>query len=307
MIKAVNLTKKFKSTLAVNNLNLEINGGEVFGCLGHNGAGKTTAMRLILGLLKPSSGQALVWGKPLSKHPELRQKVGVLLENDGMYDNLTATENLEYYARLFMVDNRQNKIKRALEFAGLTERMNERAGTFSKGMRRKLGLVRAILHDPEILLLDEPSAGLDPEVQKMVRELIMNLAKEQNMLILLNSHDLDEVERICDRIAILQRGEIVACDSLESLQHNSKEPSCEITLSGTQQASAAKSVLSTLEYVTRINVNEKRVTVSLNQDRVSELLYKLVSTGIKVEEVKRISRSLEDIYLEIIHREENRQ
>ena len=285
-------------------MSFEVSGGEVFGCLGHNGAGKTTIMRLILGLLKPTSGQATVWGKALNQHPELRRSVGVLLENDGLYENLSARANLDYYANLFGVEDKGAKIEQALEFAGLKNRSNDKVGSYSKGMRRKLGLVRSILHQPSVLLLDEPSAGLDPEVQKMVRELILSLAREQDMLIFLNSHDLDEIERICDRVIILQRGKIIAYDSLENLRNDYREPSVEITLTDSKSASKAEAVLGTIDYVGRLSVNANRVVACLKEDRTSELIFQLVSVGIRVEEVKRVSRSLEDIYLEVIQSEE---
>ena len=307
MIQVNNLTKKFRGNTAVDSLDFEIAGGEVFGCLGHNGAGKTTTIRLLLGLLKPTSGQALVWGKPLSDHPRLRRNVGVLLENDGLYENLSAEQNLEYYARLYEVEARDEKIRQALEVAGLAKRRHEKIGTYSRGMRRKLGLVRAIMHQPSVLLLDEPSAGLDPEVQKMVRDLIITLAREEDKLIFLCSHDLDEVERICNRIAILQRGRVITCDSLENLRNSYREPAAKITFSSQEQAADAEMLVKNLNYVSHTKPGTGSLTVFLNDDRISDLLFKLVSGGIRIEEVKRLNRSLEDIYLEVIHREEKRE
>ncbi|MBN1368664.1 MAG: ABC transporter ATP-binding protein [Dehalococcoidaceae bacterium] len=304
MIEVKNLTKKFKETVAVDNINFEVKSGEVFGCLGHNGAGKTTTIRLILGLLQPTEGKALVWGKPLSQHPDLRCKVGVLLENDGLYENLTGVQNLNYYASLYDVTSKEEQITGLLDFTGLANRCNDKVGTYSRGMRRKLGLARAILHKPSVLLLDEPSAGLDPEVQKMVRDLILNLAKEYNMLIFLNSHDLDEVERICSRVVILQRGKVVACDSLVNLRRQSSEPAVEITLAAGQPPQKAVDVLSTLDRVNRIVPDGNRVTVTFEKHAAPDPLPALIGAGIKVEEVKKLRRSLEDVYLEIIHREE---
>jgi len=306
VITVKNLTKKFKDIKAVDNINFEVYSGEVFGCLGHNGAGKTTIIRLILGLLQPTAGQALAWGKPLSRHPDLRRKVGILLENDGLYENLTGAQNLDYYASLYGVIYKEKRISDLFDFTGLTDRRNDKVGTYSRGMRRKLGLARAMLHEPSILLLDEPSAGLDPEVQKMVRDLILSLAKEQNMLIFLNSHDLDEVERICDRIAILQRGKVAACDSLTNLRRESSEPTIEITLAAGEPVTPALEVLKTVDHVNRIMPDDKRITLTFEKQTSPDPLPALVNAGIKVEEVKKLNRSLEDIYLEIIHREENR-
>lgn len=306
MIAVKNLTKKFKEIVAVDDISFEVNSGEVFGCLGHNGAGKTTTLRLILGLLQPTEGQALVWGKPLSRHPDLRRKVGVLLENDGLYENLTGAQNLDYYASLYEVGCKDKRVSDLLDFTGLANRRNDKVGTYSRGMRRKLGLARAILHEPSVLLLDEPSAGLDPEVQKMVRDLILGLAKEQNILIFLNSHDLDEVERICDRIAILQRGRVIACDSISHLRRQSSEPTIEITLAASQPVPPAVEVIKTLDRLNHIVPDGQRITLTFKKQTSPDPLPALVNAGIKVEEVKKLNRSLEDIYLDIIHREENR-
>ncbi|MFA5451200.1 MAG: ABC transporter ATP-binding protein [Dehalococcoidales bacterium] len=304
MIEIKNLTKKFKSTLAVDDINLEVNEGEVFGCLGHNGAGKTTTMRLILGLLRPTSGTAYVWGQPLSQNPHLRRKVGVLLENDGLYENLSGEDNLDYYARLYDITDRQKRVSSLLEYTGLTARGKDKVGTYSRGMRRKLGLARSILHSPSVLLLDEPSAGLDPEVQKMVRDLILNLAREQKILIFLNSHDLDEVERICDRIAILQRGRIIACDSIKHLRSVSSEPAVEIALEEKEKLDNAAIIIKSIEHVAKTIISDGKIKVIFKSGKSPDLLPALVNAGIRVDEIKRTNRSLEDIYLEIIHREE---
>ncbi|MDD4465432.1 MAG: ABC transporter ATP-binding protein [Dehalococcoidales bacterium] len=307
MIEIKNLTKKFKSTLAVDDISLKISEGEVFGCLGHNGAGKTTTMRLILGLLRPTSGTAHVWEKPLSQNPHLRRKVGVLLENDGLYENLSGEDNLDYYARLYEIPDRKNRVSSLLEYTGLDTRRKDKVGTYSRGMRRKIGLARSILHYPSVLLLDEPSAGLDPEVQKMVRDLILNLAREQKILILLNSHDLDEVERICDRIAILQRGRVIACDSIKNLRSASSEPGVEIVLDGEEDPDMAVRVIESVEYVERIALANGKIRVVFKKGKSPDLLPALVNAGIRVSEISRTSRSLEDIYLEIIHREERQK
>ncbi len=307
MIEVKNLTKKFKNVLAVNDISFEVSEGEVFGCLGHNGAGKTTTMRLILGLLKPTSGTAHVWGKPLIQYPQLRRKVGVLLENDGLYENLSGEDNLDYYARLYDIPDRQKQILALLDFTGLLERRADKVGTYSRGMRRKLGLARSILHRPLVLFLDEPSAGLDPEVQKMVRDLILNLAREKKILIFLNSHDLDEVERICDRIAILQRGKIIACDSIKHLRSSSSEPAVEITLDEGEELEKAIGAIRTVKSVEKALPVDGKIRLVFNQEKTPDLLPALVQAGVRVNEIRRTSRYLEEIYLEIINREEKQQ
>ncbi len=213
MIEVQNLTKTFNGKTVLNGISFEVKEGEIFGYLGPNGAGKTTTMRIILGLLKPTSGNVLVQDQNLGENEELRNKVGVLLENDGLYDGLSAYENLDYYAQLYGISDgvaRKRRIGELLDFVALSDRRAEKVGTYSKGMKRKLGLVRSMVHNPDILFFDEPSSGLDPEAQRMVRDLILRLSTEEKRTVFLNSHDLDEVQRVCTKIAILQDGEIKA-------------------------------------------------------------------------------------------------
>jgi len=305
MIEVRNLTKRFKDRTALNGVSFQVNEGEIFGYLGPNGAGKTTTMRIILGLLKPTAGDALVWGQNLGENEDLRKKVGVLLEHDGLYERISACENLDYYAQLYGVSNRVEKIENLLEFVGLSDRKNDKVGEFSKGMKRKLALARAIIHDPNVLFLDEISAGLDPEAQKMLRDLILRLSGEERITIFLNSHDLDEVQRICSKIAILQRGEIKAYDTIDNLRGKFTKPVVGITLSDNREVEKALNLLSSLDYVSDCKQYNLGIVITLVESkRSSTLLSFLMGKGIKVEEIKRVTKSLEDIYLEIVHHEE---
>ena len=305
MIEVQNLGKKFKERTVLNGVNFQVKEGEIFGYLGPNGAGKTTTMRILLGLLKPTAGKALVWGKNLGEDEELRKKVGVLLEDDGLYPRISASENLDYYAQLYSIPSRAQKGANLLRFIGLSDRKNDKVGKFSKGMKRKLALARAIIHDPEVLFLDEPSAGLDPEAQKMVRDLILQLSGEERITIFLNSHDLDEVQRICSKIAILQRGEIKAYDTIDNLRGKFTKPVVEITLPDNREVEKALKLLNSLDYVSGCNRHNDGITVTLaGSDMSSRLLSFLVKNGIEVEEIKRVSKSLEDVYLEIVRQEE---
>lgn len=308
MIEVQNLTKKFKERTVLNGVSFQVKKGEIFGYLGPNGAGKTTTMRIILGLLKPTAGKALVWGQNLGENEGLRTKVGVLLEHDGLYERISAYENLDYYAQLYGVSNRKEKIENLLEFVGLSDRKNDKVGKFSKGMKRKLALARAIIHEPEVLFFDEPSAGLDPEAQKMVRDLILRLSGEEGMTIFLNSHDLDEVQRICSRIAILQGGEIKAYDTVGNLRGKSTRPVVEIALSDSTEIEKALNLISSLDYVSNCGRHNDGIAVTLTESkRASTLLSFLVGQGLKVEEIKRITKSLEDAYLKIVRQEEQNE
>ena len=280
-------------------ISFEVKEGEIFGYLGPNGAGKTTTMRIILGLLKPKSGNALVFGEDLGSNDNLRRRVGILLENDGLYEGLSAYENLDYYSQLYGISDRGEKIKNLLDFVGLSDRKDDKVGTFSMGMKRKLGLARAIIHDPEVLFLDEPSSGLDPEAQRMVRDLILQLSKEKRT-IFLNSHDLDEVQKICSKIAILHGGTIKAYDKVENLRNKFSKPIFEITLIDTADVRIALDLLHSLDYVSNCEEDGLRITVTLKEEKSSTILNVLVNNGIKVEEAKRLAKSLEDVYLDIV-------
>ena len=305
MIEIQNLTKTFNGKAVLKDISFKVKEGEIFGYLGPNGAGKTTTMRIILGLLNPTSGNVLVLGQNLGENEELRNKVGVLLENDGVYDKLSAYENLDYYAQLYGLSDsveRKRRIGELLEFVGLSDRRNDKVGEFSKGMRRKLALARAIAHEPEVLFLDEPSSGLDPEAQIMVRELILQLSAEMGVTIFLNSHDLDEVQRICSKIAILQSGEIKTHDTVKNLRDKMGKPRVEITLSDSKDAEKALNILNSLDFVSDCEQDDSRITAVIRDEKSSTILSVLMKNGIVVEEIKRVTKSLEDVYLDIVQK-----
>ena len=307
MIEVQDLTKKFNGKTVLNGIDFQVKEGEIFGYLGPNGAGKTTTMRIILGLLKPASGRALVFGKELGDNDDLRRRVGVLLENDGLYERLSAYENLNYYAQLYSVSDIEGTIKNLLDFVGLSDRQNDRVGVFSKGMKRRLALARSIIHDPEVLFYDEPSAGLDPEAQKMVRDLILRLSGEKGRTVFLNSHDLDEVQRVCSKIAILQRGEIKAFDTVENLRGKFSKPAVEIVLDNDKEAEKTLDLLNSSDYVFECERDGLRITAIIKGEKTSTILDVLMKEGIRMEEVKKVTKSLEDIYLNIVRQSEGKK
>jgi len=304
VIEVRQLTKEFDGKRVLRGIDFTVQKGEVFGFLGPNGAGKTTTMRIILGLLKPTSGQAMVLQETLEKSRELRKRVGVLLEEEGLYPRLSAYDNLEYFARLYEADGVAQRINETLGIVGLKGREREKVGYYSKGMKRRLGLARAILHKPEILLMDEPSSGLDPEAQKLVRDLILELSRGKGVTIFLNSHDLDEVQRICTRVAILQRGEIRALDTIENLTAARKQE-ISITFPDVVEAEKGEEITRALDYVAELRQigNTLGIVLKAGGD-TSALLSELLEKGTKVEEVKKLTRSLEDIYLEAVRQED---
>jgi len=304
MIEAQNVTKMLNGRTILNGVSFEVEEGDIFGFVGPNGAGKTTTIRIILGLLKPTSGRALVFGKELGDSDDLRRRIGVLLENDGLYERLSAYENLNYYAQLYSVSDIKEKIKNLLEFIGLSDRQNDKVGTFSKGMKRRLALARSIIHDPYILLYDAPSAGLDPEAQKLVRDLILRLSGEKGRTIFLNSHHLDEVQRVCSRIAILQKGEIRAYDTVKSLRRKFSKPAVEITLTDNREVKRALDLLNSLDYVSECERDGLRITAITKGEKTSMVLSALMKISIQVEEVKTVTKSMEEIYLNVVRQSE---
>jgi ABC-2 type transport system ATP-binding protein len=207
MIDLENLTKKFGDLTAVESLTFHVEKGEVFGFLGPNGAGKTTTIRMLCCLISKTSGKANIGGYEIGKKADslkIRKIIGLVPDNVGLTEHMTAYDNLDFYGKIFDCTDakRKENIKRFLEMLGIWEKRNELAGTFSKGMKQKLAIARALIHEPEILFMDEPTANLDPESAKTVRDFILELKKEKRT-IFLNTHNLDEAQRICDRIAIL--------------------------------------------------------------------------------------------------------
>ena len=209
MIHTEHLTRTFKHVNAVHDLNLHIESGEVFGFLGPNGAGKTTTVRMLAGLIPPSSGSAEVVGFSVGKdNREIRHRVGVLTETPGLYEKLSAYRNLEFYAKLFEVENRDQHIEKHLSTLGLWERRNDPVGTFSKGMRQKVAIARALLHDPQILFLDEPTAHLDFAATKFV-ETMIGEAHGAGTIIVMTSHNRAQAERLGEDVLLLDGGRIV--------------------------------------------------------------------------------------------------
>jgi ABC-2 type transport system ATP-binding protein len=200
----------------LDDVTLKVEHSDIFGYLGPNGAGKTTTIRIILGLFRANSGTVQVLGENTSPD-KLRRKIGFVLEYDGLYDNLTARENLEFYYQLYGIHEAGgNKIDEMLHLVGLYNRAGDKVSTYSKGMRQKLALARAMVHDPELLILDEPTAGIDPSGQMEVRDIILNLAHNQDKTVFLSSHNLDEVQRICNRIALIDKGQIKIYGELDT-------------------------------------------------------------------------------------------
>jgi ABC-2 type transport system ATP-binding protein len=222
-IQTSSLTKKFGDFTAVDDLNLDVDRGEVYGLLGHNGAGKTTTINMLTGLLTPTGGAATILGHDVAREPlKARRGVGLLPDNTGNYGHLTARQNLHYFAELADVprDAAAQRITDLLALVGLEDWIDEKAGKYSRGMRRRLGIAQSLMRDPEVLIYDEPTLGIDPEGTRVIRELILRLTKEQGKTVLLSTHLLPEVNRMCDRIGIMRRGRLVAEGTVAELRED---------------------------------------------------------------------------------------
>ena len=220
IIGAEGLTKKYGTQIAVNNLTLEIGEGEVFGFLGPNGAGKTTTLLMFLGLTEPTSGKVRVVGFDPTREPlRVKEKVGYLPENVGFYDDMDARQNLRFIARLNRIPDKVSakKIDELLQQVGLLEEAKKKVGTYSKGMRQRLGIAEVLIKDPKLIFLDEPTIGLDPDGTNRMLDLIHNLSREKNITIFFSSHLLDQVQRICDRVGIMIKGNLVAMGPIQEL------------------------------------------------------------------------------------------
>ncbi len=216
-VQTKNLTKAYGAKRAVKRLDMTIKDGEIFGLLGHNGAGKTTIVTMLTTLLEPTSGKAQVAGHNIVDDAnEVRKSIGYLPENVQFYDNLTLLENLQFFARLSGIASPDKRIGVVLKFLDFTGHENETLATFSKGMRQRVGIAQAILHEPKVLFLDEPTSGLDPQGVKNLREIIVKLNNKLGMTIFMNTHLLSEVTKTCTSIGILRDGELIYQDSLAS-------------------------------------------------------------------------------------------
>ncbi len=299
MIITENLTKQFKTTLAVENLNLEVKEGEVFGFLGPNGAGKTTTVRMLTSLISPTRGRAIVNGFEIGKQDtQIRRSAGLLTETPGMYDNLSAEYNLRFYAELYGVSNPAAQVEKYLRMLGLWERRFEEAGTFSKGMRQKLAIARALLHEPRILFLDEPTSGLDPEAARLVRDFISEL-RQEGRTIFMCTHNLDEADRLCDRIAVF-KSRLLVVDTPANLRSQVFGRKVVIHLVDAKQSFA--DILAGLSYVRETRIIDNKLLIGLDdpEKRNPEIIRALVGAGAQIQFVGELRHSLEDVYLQLV-------
>ena len=300
IIEIKNLSKSFKELKAVNNLSLNVFKGDVFGFLGPNGAGKSTTIRMLLSLISPTSGDIKIFGKPLKeKRLEIMKKIGAIVEKPDFYSFLSAYKNLEILGRLSDTDVSRKRIMELLELVGLEKRFKSKVKTFSHGMKQRLGIAQALLHDPELIILDEPTTGLDPQGMKEIRDLIINLSREKQKTIFLSSHILYEVELVANRMIIISKGSAkIEGEVQDLLNANNLDVTFEVN-----DVESAINKLHISGWIDKLNstANNKMV-FSLNQHEIAPLNKYLIENNIMVSAVVP-KRSLEEYFLQITEQE----
>jgi ABC-2 type transport system ATP-binding protein len=296
IIEVKGLTKNFRKLIAVNNLDLNVYRGDVFGFLGPNGAGKSTTIRMLLSLIKPTAGSIKIFGMPLKENREkILLKVGAIVEKPDFYMYLTAYKNLEILGKISRGNTSDKKIMEMLELVGLSKRAKSKVKTYSHGMKQRLGIAQALLHDPELIILDEPTTGLDPQGMKEIRDLILYLSKTKNKTIFLSSHLLREVELIASRMIIINKGSSQVEGTVEELL-NSDIMSVSVEVDRMEEA--IKTIQESQWHTKLKNVNKKEMQFELRKEEISILNKFLVEKEFSVSAVVPV-RSLEDYFLKI--------
>ncbi len=306
VIRTDNLTRDFETVRALDGLSFEVPSGIVFGFLGPNGAGKTTTIRLLLGLLEPSGGSSKVLGYDIrSQADEIRIRTGALLEHTGLYERLSAEENLEYYGRIWRLPAamRKDRIKELLSHFNLWERRREKVGAWSRGMKQKIAVARAILHHPQLVFLDEPTAGLDPVAASSLREDIVQLASRDGATVFLTTHNLNEAEKICDRVAVINRGKLVTIGHPDELRTSGSKSQIRIT--GTGFTEEVLSKLRSMAEIIEMHLTDGQLLIDVKENiKMSPLIGIMIGGGVEIEEIKKEKASLEDVFLKLMGEEE---
>jgi len=302
LIEAKNLTKKFGTITAVDNISFSVKDGEVFGLLGPNGAGKTTTIRMLCCLISKTNGQARVGDYEIGKDSDclqIRKMIGLVPDNVGLYEQLSAYRNLDFYARLYDCpeEKRKQNISKFLRMLGLWERKDELVAAFSKGMKQKLAIARALIHDPEILVLDEPTTNLDPEAAKTVRDFILELKKEKKT-IFLNTHNLDEAQRICDRIAILKT-RLLKVGTPEELRESIWGSKTVVQLDKINNVTMAAVKKLGLKKIA-VQGSQMIIDITNPEKDNPEIISAIVRAGGRIQSVSQLAPTLEDVYLKIV-------
>lgn len=296
IIEIENLTKKYKDLFAVNNLNLNVFSGDVFGFLGPNGAGKSTTIRMLMSLIKPTSGSIKIFNKPLIQNREfILSKIGAIVEKPDFYGYLSAYNNLEILSKISGAEITKKRIMETLELVGLSARYKSKVKTFSHGMKQRLGIAQALIHNPKLIILDEPTTGLDPQGMKEIRDLIIYLSKEEKKTIFLSSHILYEVELIANRMIIINKGKTQVEGKVEELLNSGN---LKVTFEVGDE-NKMKEIINLTQWQNSIqSIANNKFIFQLREEEISIINKYLVENGIEVKAIIP-TRSLEEYFLNI--------
>jgi len=298
VLKVRNLTKKFGTRVAVNNISFEVYEGEIFGFLGPNGAGKTTAIRMITGLARPTNGDVYICDKSIKTNFERAIiNVGGIIENPSMYNNFSGMENLKYFAGLYKGITKE-RIDEVVKIVGLEDRIHDKVKNYSLGMKQRIGIAQALLHSPKLLILDEPTNGLDPNGIIDMRNFLKKLATEEGIAILVSSHILAEMELMCDTVGIMNLGRLESIKSIDSIKKKETGPQT-ITVTVSFPNYAGKLIMEKFN-PEHIKINDKTLTVVIDPEKIPEISVLLVTNGISIYAIHAVKKTLEDIFLETV-------
>jgi len=299
IIEVVNLTKKYGELVAVNNVSFEVKEGEIFGLLGPNGAGKTTLISMLCTILRPTSGTAKVNDFDIVKEEDkVRKSIGIVFQDSSLDNRLTGMENIELHASLYGVpkNERKKRIKEVLELVGLEDKANILVRNYSGGMKRRLEIARALIHYPKVLFLDEPTIGLDPQTRVNIGEYIVKLAKREKITIFLTTHYMEEADFLCNRVAIIDEGKIIAIDSPENLK---RKIGGDALIIEADEKEKTKEVISKLSFVKKVSEVDGKIYVNIenSEENLPSVFEALRNNNIKIKSISVRKPSLNDVFI----------
>ena len=299
VIEVKNLSKKYGKRIAVNNVSFNIKAGEIVGFLGPNGAGKTTTIKMLTGLIKITEGEAYICGNSISRNFEKAVKnIGAIIEGPDMYSYMTGMDNLKFYALISGKKVTQKTIDDVVKIVGLTDRINDKVKSYSLGMKQRLGIAQSLLNKPKVLILDEPTNGLDPEGIKDIRNLLKTLAKKFKMSVLISSHNLKEMQDMCERVIIINNGKILGIKSISGLNSELSQKS-QIEVIVDYPNYAGKIIMYTLR--TKVDVAGRKIIFKYDSNKIPKIISLLTSKRVSVFGISSSDQNLEDIYFNILN------
>jgi ABC-2 type transport system ATP-binding protein len=302
IIETHGLTRVFGNLRAVDGIDLNVDSGTIFGLLGPNGSGKTTTIRLLLGLIEPTGGSAVVLGQDTRRGDnEIRKLSGALLEQTGLYERLSAYDNLDFYGRVWHLPakERSTRIQELLEGLGLWDRRGEIVNNWSRGMKQKLAVARVLVHRPQLIFLDEPTAGLDPVAASSLLDDLQQMVKQQGVTVFLTTHNLNEAEKLCDQVAVIRQGKVISDGSPDELRLQQGSNRLEVVGRGFTESLIAQLKLN--PEVSSVTREDHHLSLDLkNSVDTSKLVRWLVEQGVEIDEVRKGKASLEEVFLELV-------